>query len=72
MDRETAKAINTLSKKVNDMVQKLDKVMQMLNADCNDKININGNGIDDLGTMIAIHDTAIDEMATIISELEEK
>lgn len=72
MDKETAKAINTLSKKVNDMVQQLDNVMQMLNADCNSKIKINGNGIDNLGTMISIHDTAIDEIATLISELEGK
>ena len=40
-DREEIfKAINAVSHKVNDMSQKLDEVMQRLNADANEKIDI--------------------------------
>ena len=69
---EIFKAINTVSCKVNDVSQKLDEVMQMLNASANEKISINSGGIDGLAGMVSAHDGAIDDLATIVSELEVK
>ena len=40
------KAINRVSNRLNDMSEKLDFVMQILNAESNRKILINGDGID--------------------------
>ena len=66
------KAINNVSKRVNDVSQKLDEVMQMLNANANEKITVNSGGIDGLADMVATHDGAIEELATIVAELEVK
>ena len=66
------KAINNVSKRVNDVSQKLDEVMQMLNASANEKISVNAGGIDGLSDVVAAHDGAIDDLATLISELEVK
>lgn len=66
------KAINNVSKKVNDVSQKLDEVMQILNASANEKISVNSGGIDGLADMISAHDGAIENLATIVSELEVK
>lgn len=71
-DKEIYKAINNVSKKVNDVSQKLDKVMQALNADANEKIAVNSGGIDGLADMTATHDGAIDELATMVAEMEVK
>lgn len=72
-DREEIfKAINDVSNKVNDMSQKLDEVMHMLNANANEKININSDGIDGMADMVASHDEAIEELATLVSEMEMK
>ena len=69
---EIFKAINAVSRKVNDVSQKLDEVMQKLNANANEKITVNSGGIDGLADMVATHDGAIEDLATIVSELEVK
>ena len=69
---EVFKAINAVSCKVNDVSQKLDEVMQMLNKSANEKISVNSGGIDGLADMVATHDGAIEELATIVAELEVK
>ena len=69
---EIYKAINNVSKKVNDVSQKMDSVMQMLNNLATEKISINAGGIDGLSDVVAAHDGAIDDLATLISELEVK
>ena len=69
---EIFKAINAVSRKVNDVSQKLDEVMQKLNANANEKITVNSGGIDGLADMVATHDGAIEDLATIVAELEEK
>ena len=69
---EIFKAINAVSCKVNDVSQKLDEVMQMLNASANEKIFVNSGGIDGLADMVSAHDGAIEDLATIVAELEEK
>ena len=66
---EIFKAINAVSCKVNDVSQKLDEVMQMLNASANEKISVNSGGIDGLGDMVSAHDGAIEDLATIVAEL---
>ena len=69
---EVFKAINAVANKVNDVSQKLDEVMQMLNKSANEKISVNSGGIDGLADMVATHDGAIDDLATIVAELEVK
>ena len=66
------KAINNVSKRVNDVSQKLDEVMQILNASANEKITVNSGGIDGLADMVATHDGAIEELATMVAEMEVK
>ena len=46
---EVFKAINGVANRVNDVSQKLDEVMHMLNANANEKITVNSGGIDGLG-----------------------
>ena len=69
---EVFKAINAVANKVNDVSQKLDEVMQMLNASANEKISVNSGGIDGLADMVATHDGAIEELATMVAEMEVK
>lgn len=69
---EVFKAINAVANRVNDVSQKLDEVMQMLNANANEKISVNSGGIDGLADMVATHDGAIEDLATIVAELEVK
>ena len=69
---EIFKAINAVSRKVNDVSQKLDEVMQKLNANANEKITVNSGGIDGLADIVATHDGAIEDLATIVAELEVK
>ena len=69
---EIFKAINAVSRKVNDVSQKFDEVMQILNASANEKISVNSGGIDGLADMVATHDGAIEDLATIVAELEVK
>ena len=69
---EIFKAINAVSCKVNDVSQKLDEVMHILNASANEKISVNSGGIDGLADMVSTHDGAIEDLATLISEMEGK
>ena len=69
---EIFKAINAVSCKVNDVSQKLDEVMQKLNANANEKIAVNSGGIDGLADMVSAHDGAIEELATMVAEMEVK
>ena len=69
---EVFKAINAVANKVNDVSQKLDAVMQMLNNSANEKISVNSGGIDGLADMVATHDGAIEELATMVAEMEVK
>ena len=66
------KAINNVSKKVNDVSQKLDEVMQALNKSANEKITVNADGVDGMADVVATHDEAIEDLATMISGLEVK
>ena len=69
---EVFKAINAVANKVNDVSQKLDEVMQMLNKSANEKISVNSGGIDGLADMVATHDGAIEELASMVSDMEVK
>ncbi len=70
--KEIFRAINAVSYKVNDVSQKLDTVMQTLNANSNEQISVNYDGIDGLADMVSLHDEAIDELSTIVAGLEGK
>lgn len=63
------KAINRVSNRLNEMSEKLDIVMQMLNAESNHKILINGDGIDGLAELVSTHDSALDELATLVATI---
>ena len=67
---EIFRAINNVSKRQNEMEQKLDAVMQMLNAQANDRINADDTAIDDIADMVATHNDAIDSLAEMITESE--
>ena len=67
---EIFKAINNVSKRQNEMSRKLDEVMQMLNAQANDRINADDTAIDDIADMVAAHNEAIDSLAEMITESE--
>lgn len=69
---EVFKAINAVANRVNDVSQKLDEVMQMLNKSANEKISVNSGGIDGLADMVATHDGAIEELASMVSDMEVK
>jgi len=56
------KAINRVSNRLNEMSEKLDLVMQTLNAESNRKILINGE-------LVSTHDSALDELATLVSTI---
>ena len=67
---EIFRAINNVSKRQNEMEKKLDAVMQMLNAQANDRINADDTAIDDIADMVAAHNEAIDSLAEMITESE--
>ena len=69
---EIFRAINNVSKRQNEMEQKLDAVMQMLNAQANEKISLTSGGIEDIVGVVAMHDTAIEDLANAIAESEVK
>ena len=67
---EIFKAINNVSKRQNEMSRKLDEVMQILNAQTNERITVGNKGIDDIVDMVAAHNEAIDGLAEMITESE--
>ena len=46
--------------------------MQMLNAQANEKISLTSGGIEDIAGVVAMHDTAIEDLANAIAESEVK
>ena len=78
MDKETVKAMNALSKKINDVQAKLDKFAQMLHLESTESIQANANDISDNrgGIMETFESTMNNEMEledcrTAIMELYE-
>ena len=69
---EIFREINNVSKRQNEMEQKLDAVMQMLNAHANEKISLTSGSIEDIAGVVAMHDTAIEDLANAIAESEVK
>ena len=67
---EIFRAINNVSKRQNEMEQKLDAVMQMLNAQANERITVGNKGIDDIVDMVVAHNEAIDGLAEMVTESE--
>ena len=67
---EIFKAINNVSKRQNEMSRKLDEVMQILNAQTNERITVGNKGIDDIVDMVVAHNEAIDGLAEMITESE--
>ena len=67
---EIFRAINNVSKRQNEMSRKLDEIVQMLNAQANDRINADDTAIDEMANMIATHNEAIDNLAEMITESE--
>ena len=67
---EIFRAINNVSKRQNEMSRKLDEVMQILNAQTNERITVGNKGIDDIVDMVAAHNEAIDSLAEMITESE--
>ena len=69
---EVFKAINAVANRVNDVSQKLDEVMQKLNANAVDIGSGRSSRKDGLEDMVATHDGAIEELATMVAEMEVK
>ena len=67
---EIFRAINNVSKRQNEMSRKLDEVMQILNAQTNERITVGNKGIDDIVDMMVAHNEAIDGLAEMITESE--
>ena len=67
---EIFRAINNVSKRQNEMSRKLDEVMQILNAQTNERITVGNKGIDDIVDMVVAHNEAIDGLAEMITESE--
>lgn len=63
------KAINRVSNRVNEMSEKLDGVMQTFNTRADNKISVNAGAVDDIADMVVAHDSAIDDLATIVATL---
>ena len=69
---EIFRAINNVSKRQNEIEQKLDAAIQMFNAQANEKISLTSGGIEDIAGVVAMHDTAIEDLANAIAESEVK
>ena len=67
---EIFRAINNVSKRQNEMSRKLDEIVQMLNAQTNERITVGNKGIDDIVDMMVAHNEAIDGLAEMITESE--
>ena len=63
-------AINNVSKKANEIERKLDEIVQILNAQTNERITVGNKGIDDIVDMVVAHNEAIDSLAEMIAESE--
>ena len=67
---EIFRAINNVSKRQNEMSRKLDEIVQILNAQTNERITVGNKGIDDIVDMVVAHNEAIDGLAEMIAESE--
>lgn len=65
MDAEVLRAINNLSKRVNKIEKNLEKFLL-------DKQEITNGGLADIADIISIHDEAITDLASLVSEIAEK
>lgn len=72
MDAETARAINALSKKVNDLTRRLDSYLGSRCDQNAEEISVADGGIMDMAYIISSHDEAIAELAEIVSDLSTK
>ena len=71
MDKETAKAINSLSKKINDIQLQLDKYFGNRCDENSNNIKMDENGLLDVAETVSLHDEAITELAQLVSDLKE-
>ena len=71
MDKETAKAINELSKKINAIQLQLDRYFTMKHEENLADIKLSENGLLEVAEMVSLHDGAISELAEMVSELKE-
>ena len=69
---EIFRAINNVSKRQNEIEQKLDAAIQMFNAKANEKISLTSGGIEDIAGVVAMHDAAIEDLANALAESEVK
>lgn len=72
MDAETARAINALSKKVNDLTRRLDSYLGSRCDQNAEEISLADDGIMDIANVVSSHEEAITELAAIVSELSTK
>ena len=70
MDKETAKAINTLSVKLNEMTQRLDTFINMRCNNITANNNITDNGLIELANIINEHDKTIKELINEIQNIK--
>lgn len=71
MDKDTARAINALSNKINAIDQKLDAYFNHRCDKSDENISVNGGGITEIGDIVSTHDGAIEELAMMVANLAE-
>ena len=70
MDKETAKAINTLSIKLNEITRRLDTFINMRCINITANNNITDNGLIELANIINEHDKTIKELINKIQNIK--
>ncbi|MCM1297045.1 MAG: hypothetical protein NC311_16015 [Muribaculaceae bacterium] len=68
MDRETAKAINNLSKRLNDVERKLEEFLLAKHEENREAISTTDGGVVDIAEIVSTHDEAIAELAEIVAD----
>lgn len=71
MNSEIAKAINTLSKRLFNVEQKLEKFLLDKHNENKERIEVSDGGIIDMAETISLHDEVICELAEVISNIVE-
>ena len=69
MDAETAKALKSLSEKINAVDRKIDKYFGNRCDQNAEEISVADGGIVEMADIISAHDEAITELATLVSGL---
>ena len=72
MDAYTIKAINNLSKRLNDVEYKLESFLLSKHKENKEAIEISDGGIVDLAEMLSVHDEAIAELAEMVAAEKEE